>query len=424
MEIASRRVPTDLGQSTVSDRWERLPGTIQRIADIGASESDDDERRLQRRVLNLTSVLVAGFTPIWTITYAVLGLAVPAAIPLVYTTVTAVFLSVHARTGSFRGLRLAGLLMMLTLPFLLQSSLGGFANGSMVALWALTAPLAAMFYVGPRYALPWFAGFAALCLISVAVDSKLAASAPDVPEEVRIAFFGLDLLAVSATVFLLLQYFVRARDRERARSERLLLNVLPVPIAARLRRSGDVIADAHPAATVLFADLVGFTPLAGRIPPEELVLVLDDVFTRWDALADIHGVEKIKTIGDSYMVVGGVPSPLPGHVAAIAEMALDMLPALAQCEREGVALDARIGIDTGPLVAGVIGRSRFSYDLWGDTVNTASRMESSGEAGRIHVSDRVREALGDCFDFTARGELPIKGKGAMRTHFLNPPEPD
>jgi len=152
--------------------------------------------------------------------------------------------------------------------------------------------------------------------------------------------------------------------------------------------------------------------------------VLDDVFTRWDALADNHGVEKIKTIGDSYMVVGGVPSPLPGHVAAIAEMALDMLPALAQCEREGVALDARIGIDTGPLVAGVIGRSRFSYDLWGDTVNTASRMESSGEAGRIHVSDRVREALGDSFDFTARGELQIKGKGAMRTHFLNPPEPD
>jgi len=270
VESTSGRVPTDLGQSTVSDRWERLPRAIQRIADIGASESDDEERRLQRRVLNLTSVLVAGFTPVWTITYAILGLAVSAAIPLVYTTVTAVFLSVHAQTGSFRGLRLAGLLMMLTLPFLLQSSLGGFANGSMVALWALTAPLSAMFYVGPRYALPWFAGFAALSLISVAIDSELAASAPDVPEGVRIAFFGLNLLAVSTTVFLLLQYFVRARDRERARSERLLLNVLPAPIAARLRRSGDVIADAHPAATVLFADLVGFTPLAGRIPPEEL----------------------------------------------------------------------------------------------------------------------------------------------------------
>lgn len=424
MESASGRVPTDLGQSTVADRWERLPGAIQRIADIGASESDDDELRLRRRVLNLASVLVAAFTPIWSITYAILGLEVPAAIPLVYTTVTVVFLTIHARTRSFRGLRLAGLLMMLTLPFLLQWSLGGFANSSMVSLWALTAPLAAMFYSGPRYALPWFAGFVALCLISVAIDSKLAASAPDIPEGVRIAFFGLDLLAVSTTVFLLLQYFVRARDRERARSERLLLNVLPEPIAARLKRSGDVIADAHPAATVLFADLVGFTPLAGRIPPEELVVMLDDIFTRWDTLADIHRVEKIKTIGDSYMVVGGVPSPLPSHVAAIAELALDMIPALAQCEREGLALDARIGIDTGPLVAGVIGRSKFSYDLWGDTVNTASRMESSGEAGCIHVSERVREALGDRFDFTARGELQIKGKGAMRTYFLNLPGAD
>ena len=421
MEGATGRVPTDLGRSTGSDRWERLPGPIERIAAIGATESDDDEQRLQRRVLNLTSVLIACFTPIWTITYAILGLALPAAIPLIYTTVTAAFLVVHARTGSYQGLRLAGLLMMLTLPFLLQWSLGGFAAGSMVALWALTAPLAAMFYAGPRYALPWFAGFAALCLVSVAIDSSLSSSASDIPEGVRIAFFGLDLLAVSTTVFLLLQYFVRARDRERARSERLLLNVLPAPIAARLKRSGEVIADAYPEATVLFADLVGFTPLAGRIPPEELVLFLDDVFTQWDALADRHGVEKIKTIGDSYMVVAGVPSPLPGHVAAIAGMAVEMLPALARCERDGVQLDARIGIDTGPLVAGVIGRSKFSYDLWGDTVNTASRMESSGEAGRIHVSARVREALGDRFGFEARGELEVKGKGVMRTYFLQRP---
>ncbi len=235
------------------------------------------------------------------------------------------------------------------------------------------------------------------------------------------AFFGLDLLAVSLTVFLLLQYFVRARQREQARSEQLLLSVLPAPIAARLKRSGEVIADAHPHATVLFADLVGFTPLAGRISPDELVLVLDDVFSRWDSLADAHGLEKIKTIGDSYMAVGGVPDPRPDHAAAVAAMALEMGPALADCNREGIRLTARIGIDTGPLVAGVIGRSKFSYDLWGDTVNIASRMESSGEPNRIHVTERLRAELEGRFRFTPRGEIPIKGKGTMRTYFLEPP---
>jgi class 3 adenylate cyclase len=277
-----------------------------------------------------------------------------------------------------------------------------------------------MFFAGPRYSIPWFAGFAALVVVSVLLDPALADSPPDVPEGVRVVFFGLNLLAVSTTIFLVLQYFVRARELEQARSERLLLNVLPEPIAGRLKHSEDVIADAYPEATVLFADLVGFTPLAASMRPEQLVLMLDEVFSSWDALAASHGLEKIKTIGDSYMVVGGVPEPRPHHVAAVATMALEMGPALAQCGADDVDLRARIGIDTGPLVAGVIGRAKFSYDLWGDTVNTASRMESSGEPGRIHVTERVRAALDGHYEFVPRGELEIKGKGTMRTYFLGP----
>ena len=414
------RPPGVPGRPLTSGRWERLPGPIQRLADVGSSPSDSDELRLRRRVLNLVTALIAAFSPIWVITYIVLGLELPAAIPLTYMVIAALFILGHSRTGSYRAFRFSALLMMVTFPFLLQWSLGGFANSSLVGLWAVTAPVAAMFFAGPRDSIPWFGGFAALVVVSVLLDPALADSPPDVPEGVRVVFFGLNLLAVSTTIFLVSQYFVRARALEQARSERLLLNVLPESIAGRLKHSEAVIADDYPEATVLFADLVGFTPLAATMRPEQLVLMLDEVFSGWDALAAAHGLEKIKTIGDSYMVVGGVPEPSPHHTAAVAAMALEMGPALEGGSADGTDLRARIGIDTGPLVAGVIGRAKFSYDLWGDTVNTASRMESSGEPGQIHVTERVRAALDGQFEFVPRGELPIKGKGVMRTYFLGP----
>jgi len=418
VDTGTHRSPGKLGRSATSSRWQQLPSPLERLADLGSEPSDSEELRLRKRVLNLTTALIAALTPIWTITYLALGLELSAAIPFAYLGVTVLFIIAHSRTGSYRAFRFSALLMMLTFPFLLGWSLGGFANSSLVALWGLTAPLGAMFFAGPRYAIPWFAGFAALIAASVLLDPGVADSRPEVPETVRVVFFGLNLLAVSTTVFLLLQYFVRARELEQARSEQLLLNVLPEPIAGRLKRSDGVIADAYPEATVLFADLVGFTPLAESTSPEELVLMLDEIFSRWDGLAEAHGLEKIKTIGDSYMVVGGVPEPRPDHAAAVGAMALAMSPTLVACGLDGVRLRARVGIDTGPLVAGVIGRSKFTYDLWGDTVNTASRMESTGEPGRIHVTERLRAELADGFEFSPRGELSIKGKGVMRTYFL------
>jgi class 3 adenylate cyclase len=414
--LSADAVPERIGRDPELDRWDRLPGVIGTLADLGGSERDDEELRLRRRVLNLAAALMAALAPIWIVTYFALGLETSAAIPLVWMVAAASLIAVHARTGGYRVFRFAALLMMLTFPFLLGWSLGGFANSSLVALWALTAPLGAMFLGGPRYAVPWFAAFAALTLVSVGIDASLTGDAPEVPHGVRVAFFGLDLLMVSLTIFLLLGYFVRARERERERSERLLLNTLPPAVVPRLKQSPEVIADRFPEATVLFADLVGFTPLAARVQPEDLVRLLDEVFTRWDALAQHHGLEKIKTIGDAYLVVGGIPSPRPGHLASVAEMALAMIPALEECG-DG-ELSARIGIDTGPVVAGVIGRAKFSYDLWGDTVNTASRMESMGEPGRIHVTERVRAELGSDYRFVARPEIEVKGKGPMRTYFL------
>jgi adenylate cyclase len=241
----------------------------------------------------------------------------------------------------------------------------------------------------------------------------------------------LNLLGVSTTAYVLLQYFVRARERaltelgaEREKSERLLLNVLPESVADRLRESDEVIADGFEAATVLLADIVGFTSLAQDLQPADTVALLDRVFARWDALAARHGLEKIKTIGDAYMVAGGVPRPREDHAEAIAEMALAMGGEVARCAAAGgISLEVRIGIDSGPVVAGVIGRSKFSYDLWGDTVNTASRMEHHGVAGGIQVTERVYELLRDRYDFRLRGTIGVKGKGPMTTYLLLAPRP-
>jgi adenylate cyclase len=210
----------------------------------------------------------------------------------------------------------------------------------------------------------------------------------------------------------------RHADLERARSERLLHNVLPVSIAEQLKDDGARIAQHFDEATVLFADIVGFTPLSQELSPKELVTVLDEIFSAFDAVAGRLGVEKIKTIGDAYMVAGGVPTPRTDHASAVAEMALEMRAIVAARSFAGRPLRMRIGIHSGPVVAGVIGTKRLIYDLWGDTVNTASRMESHGVEDKVHVSEAVRERLGDAFELAERGPVQIKGKGQMRTWFL------
>src|SRR5918993_942875 len=217
----------------------------------------------------------------------------------------------------------------------------------------------------------------------------------------------------------------RALQLEQERSERLLLNVLPAPIAERLKAGEGVIADAFPEVTVLFADLVDFTRRSQRIGPAQVVQALNELFSAFDRLAQRQGVEKIKTIGDAYMVAGGLPDPRPDHAQAVAELALDMREEVARHTGPGGRpLQVRIGIDTGPVVAGVIGRSKFSYDLWGDTVNTASRMESQGLAGCIQVTERTYQRLRNRYDFERRGPIPVRGKTAMVTYLLLGRNPD
>jgi adenylate cyclase len=422
-------------------RW--LPSRLQRLAEIGALSSDSDELRVRKAVLALSSTLMASLSFIWVATYASLGLWVSAAIPFAYQLASAASIYTFARLRRYLLFRRSQLLMSLLLPFALQWSLGGFEASSAVCLWAITSPFGALLFVGARQAAPWFVAFVGLVVVSAAIDPALADGAADIPRGVVIAFFALNILGPATTAYALLQYFVRARERalaelarehhslelEQARSERLLLNVLPEPVAARLKQHEGVIADDIPDATVLFADIVGFTPLAERLSASEVVSLLDRVFARWDEVAADHGVEKIKTIGDAYMVAGGIPLPRDDHAEAIAEMALAMGKEVARCSAEtGLPLEIRIGIDTGSVVAGVIGRAKFIYDVWGDTVNTASRMESHAAPGTIQVTERTYERLRHHYELRRRDTIEIKGKGSMTCYVLvsrrvDPPVP-
>ena len=411
----------------------RLPGWLQRLVDVGSLPSDSDETRLQKSVLVLSAMLMAALASIWVGTYLILGLPESAAIPFVYQLASAASIVAFAQSHRFVLFRRSQLLMSLVFPFVLQWSLGGFENSSAVCLWGLTSPLGALLFLGARQSVPWFAGFAGLVAISATVDSAIAGSAPDIPQGVVIAFFALNLLGVASTAYVLQQYFVRARERalaelarqhralelEQEKSERLLLNVLPEPVAARLKEQEGVIADNFDDVTVLFADIVGFTPLAERMPAAELVALLDRVFASWDELAAESGAEKIKTIGDAYMVAAGVPVARDDHAEAVAALALAMIPAVERCTPDGGApLEVRIGIATGPVVAGVIGRSKFIYDLWGDTVNTASRMESHAVPGSIQVTEPTYERLRERFVLRRRGTIEVKGKAAMPSYLL------
>jgi class 3 adenylate cyclase/CheY-like chemotaxis protein len=211
-------------------------------------------------------------------------------------------------------------------------------------------------------------------------------------------------------------------EKEQEKTENLLLNILPRSVSQRLKAGEKRIADAHPEVSVLFADLVGFTQLSKGLSAERLVEILDQIFSDFDAIVGAAGVEKIKTIGDCYMLVGGVPEPRPDHAVAVVQAGFDMLNAMARINQQhGTQLQIRVGVNSGPVVAGVIGMHKFTYDLWGNTVNVASRMESTGTPGRVHVSPSTAQHLGQHFALEPRGSVSVKGIGEIETFFVNPP---
>jgi adenylate cyclase len=398
---------------TIIQQW------LVRLARMGTLPTDTEDQRLRKSMLVLAAMFFALAGAMWGLAYFALDYPIPGSIPFGYAVFCIVSLVVFARTKHFKVFRFSQLFLTLLLPTLLHISLGGYASSGAVILWAFASPMGALMFADTRQAVPWFIAFISMVGVLAVLEPQLAAIAPPVTQTFKIASLALNIAGVATITYVLIQYFVRERERLQEQSEALLLNILPEPIARRLKTNPGVIADQFQEVTVLFADIVNFTGMSAAATAEEVVHMLNEVFSRFDELAEKHGLEKIKTIGDAYMVVGGLPEPRSDHADAVVEMGMDMLKVLETCRAlNGEPIQARIGINTGPVVAGVIGRKKFIYDLWGDAVNTASRMESHGLNGSIQVTESTYNCLRGGYEFQDRGMISIKGKGDMRTYLL------
>jgi adenylate cyclase len=397
-----------------------------RFGDLAADPGDGRTTRLRKSLL-LGGVLV--LIPLvlpWSILYFYLGYPLAGAMPGFYFVFSVFSVIYFLRTRNRDFLRTSQYVFVLLLPFALTLVLGGFHNSSAVIIWCVISPIAALVIDGWENARSWFALYIVLLILAAGLEPILPEVEPLAESMIRF-FYVLNIGTVTTAVFALLFLFIREGwdayqqlGREREKSDSLLLNVLPKEVVSQLRDGPRTVAQYYDQASVLFADAVGFTPLAAGSSPQILLELLNEIFTHFDNLASRHGLEKISTIGDSYMVASGVPVKRDDHAQAIAAMALDMNAYVAGLATPtGEPLLFRIGINSGPLVAGVIGCTKFHYDIWGDTVNTASRMESQGVPGKIQISERTYHLISDEFCCTRRGVIEIKGKGPMPTWFLD-----
>jgi adenylate cyclase len=396
---------------------------LDRILSIGGDPRDTADERFRKRLLVGVALIILPVGFVWGCLYFAVGEREVALTPWAYVTGSAISLAVFARTRNFPFLRTAQQLLILVAPAAGTVMLGGLDESSSVILWSLFAPLGAVAFDRPGRAWPWFAAFVATIVLSLALSEVVRPNGADLPEAFVRTFDVLNIVVVSLVAMLLLVTFARGRETAQARVEALLINVLPADIAQRLQSDPNSIADHFDDASILFADVVDFTPLSSRLDAREVVGLLDRLFTSFDELVDRHDVEKIKTIGDCYMVAAGVPRQRPDHAHALAGLALEMRECAKTCLPEGAERDLRlrIGISSGPVVAGVIGRRRFLYDLWGDTVNMASRMESHGTPDVIQITRSTWELLRDDFVTEPLGLVDVKGKGAVETWRLVSP---
>jgi adenylate cyclase len=376
---------------------------------VGLDPRDNDETTLRKRVAVVLFVGTLPLTIAWSAIYLVVGSPLAAAVPGFYSVITPINTLIFAHTRNLGIYRFTQLLLVLILPWLVMISLGGFRQSSAVVLWAALSPLGALLIDDLRGTLFWISGFIALLILGAILEPYLPQA--NLPQAFIASFYVLNIGAVISIAFGLLYYFVDRRNFFQRRAEMLLLNILPKEISEALKATPRTIADEYTAASILFADVVEFTPMAATMTPLQLVDLLNEVFQCFDGLVEKYDLEKIKTIGDCYMVASGVPCPRPDHAVALVNLALDMQAVIAERRFGGRQLAFRIGINSGPVVAGVIGRKKFIYDLWGETVNLASRMESHGRSRCVQITRSTYDLIKDSFDCEALGLMDVKGAG-------------
>jgi guanylate cyclase len=385
-----------------------------------AVAQEGDERQVKQLLILTCSAVGVPQLVIWAAIYLYFGHAVPGVTLLGYAAVT--MAGVAACCVNFDYAKICNR-VVLSLIFAVNVAIS-FYEGGLIAsngqfIWAFLAPMGMLIISSRLVASLWMVAFNVAVIALATVPAR--SFEPPMPTAFDPLLCALNVFCVASFIFFALSYYVVKKDafyallkQEEAKSESLLLNVLPQDIAAELKAGGGQVARAYGDATIVFLDLVGFTQITAGQDAAWTVAMLNAIFTEFDRLALLHGVEKIKTIGDCYMAAAGVPSPRPDHACAAVALALDLVNALKRCSDQfGVPLDFRAGIHSGPVSAGVIGLRKFAFDVWGDTVNTASRMESHGVPGRVQISGATYSQVRGTFECEPRGKIEVKGKGLI-----------
>lgn len=412
-------------------------GFIERLHAGGVEPGDSEELRLNKQLLMFATGLASAASMAWLMIYWMLGPQFSVTYPYLFQLALAANALLYIFTRNFNFFRISQLALFLFAPFVIQWSIGNFISASGIILWGLLAPVGAILFFGVRESLAWFFAWVFLTVLSGYFDFVLADSVTrpliTVPVPTSIVFFVLNFVAVAAMIYMLLRFSIQEKRRtqkrleeahqllqvEQDRSEGLLLNILPTAVALRLKNNEQAIADRIPDATVMFADIVNFTQVAANMAPGQVFDMLNSVFSAFDDLVEQHGLEKIKTIGDAYMVAGGINSSNPDYPAAMADLAVAMHAMLGRdFSINASRLEIRIGISTGPLVAGIVGKHKFIYDLWGDTVNLASRLTSEGMPGMIYCDAITHHRLAERFEFHPAQTINLKGKGDVSVYQL------
>ena len=401
---------------------ERFVAAGDRLLSIADLPGDDDDTRLRKRM----GVAAGYITIVAPLTLPLEPLRSPAALTwtlgIGLATYSALNLLLVARSKRFDRYVIALIASGPVFVFCTNAVAGGVTTSGAASVWTFLTPAYGILALGPRRATAWLLVFLAALLVNVGLDPVIRTWFGAPSYAVQLILYAQNVGAPLTITFLLLRYTDVRRRAAEARSDELLTNAIPRSIAQRLRHGESRIAEAYPATTVVFTDVAGFTPWAQGTDPDRVVALLDDLFTRFDRLVAEHGLEKIKTVGDAYMAVAGAPVSRPDHAAAALAFARGSLAAAAEWRQVNeLGLEVRIGIASGPVVGGVIGQRRIQFDLWGATVNTASRMESSGIPGRIQVSASTREALGEpaaeAGAFEPRS-VEVKGLGTLTTYLV------
>ena len=414
-----------------------LPHFYDRLQNAGIEPDDSEELRLNKSLLMLATGMASVAIMVWVTLYSILGPQFSTTMPLTFQLLLVGNMVFYIKSRNFDFFRVSQLGLFLFLPFVAQWSGGTIISTSGILLWALLAPVGAILCIGVRQSVGWFIAWVVLTALSGVVDFYLADSAvalnTSVPVRTTIVFFVLNFISLSTIIYMLLRLSIAEKRKiqesleeahkqlkiEQERSEKLLLNILPGPVAERLKNSNQTIADGFADVTVMFADIVNFTQVAANMSPSQVFAMLNRIFSAFDELAEEYGLEKIKTIGDAYMVAGGLNDDLANYSAAIGDMAIAMRDMLRRdFSVNSSRLEIRIGIGTGPIVAGVLGKKKFIYDLWGDTVNIASRITSEGVPGMIQCDTTTYHRLATSFDFHEPQTIYLKGKGNMTVYRL------